>query len=650
MKRLSVVILERDERAVLRGLGEQGAVHLVRTAAGPETAPRDPLDRSAELQRCDALLARIDGLVRRLEMDALPEPPETLPEMALDQVEAQVGRLEQRAEEVLQTRADVLQRWGRVTALLDQVSAYEGLELSFDQIGRFSFLHFAIGAMPEENLPRLQEEVGPNVVLLPMTEADGRQRLVAVTSRKGRFALETALEKAGFARDTVAEAGTATMSELLEQARREKEQLSRELAQPKEALEALTAEVAQPLAVLRAVLGVERKLLDAEQNFPRTDSTVLVTGWVPSDDVPSVRRRMQDLVGGRCVVQAEDPDDVPDAEIPVLLRHPRLLRPFELLVTGYGLPGYRELEPTLFVAITFLVMFGMMFGDVGHGCVLIVGGLAAIFIGRSERASDIGVLLIFAGLASVAFGFVYGEYFGMHGPGLWHTPLAAETTMTFMGVAIAVGIGVITLGLVLNVVNRFRQGDVLGGILDRAGVVGGVFYWASIVLVLRWAIQHRSDLNWLLGPTIGLALVALIIKEPLLYALYRRQGKHHHADSFGEAVMESGIEVFETILGYLANTISFVRLAAYAMSHAAILLATFLLADAVAEATGSMGGMLRIVVIILGNILAILLEGIIASVQALRLEYYEFFGKFFSGSGRAFTPFRISSHNTKSSS
>jgi V/A-type H+-transporting ATPase subunit I len=279
-----------------------------------------------------------------------------------------------------------------------------------------------------------------------------------------------------------------------------------------------------------------------------------------------------------------------------------------------------------------------------------VGGLAAIFIGRSERASDIGVLLIFAGLASVAFGFVYGEYFGMHGPGLWHTPLAAETTMTFMGVAIAVGIGVITLGLVLNVVNRFRQGDVLGGILDRAGVVGGVFYWASIVLVLRWAIQHRSDLNWLLGPTIGLALVALIIKEPLLYALYRRQGKHHHADSFGEAVMESGIEVFETILGYLANTISFVRLAAYAMSHAAILLATFLLADAVAEATGSMGGMLRIVVIILGNILAILLEGIIASVQALRLEYYEFFGKFFSGSGRAFTPFRISSHNTKSSS
>ncbi|MEA3366679.1 MAG: V-type ATPase 116kDa subunit family protein, partial [Planctomycetota bacterium] len=423
-----------------------------------------------------------------------------------------------------------------------------------------------------------------------------------------------------------------------------------------ETIRRLADEVAPALGEASAVVRMERRILEAEQNFPRTHATSLITGWVPADEVQLVQRRLRDLVGNRCVVETADAGDVPEDEIPVLLRHPRLLRPFQMLVSAYGLPGYRDLEPTLFVAITFLGMFGMMFGDIGHGGVLAVAGVLAALYGKSRKVRDGGVLLVAAGAASIVFGFVYGACFGieLEGLALWHSPLEPEGTMAFMWTAIGIGIGVITLGLVLNIVNRFRRGEILEGILDRTGVVGGILYWASVAMFLRWGVQERSDLNWLLAVLIGGALVALLVREPLLRALYDRRGRDAAEAEAGprpglvETIMESFIQVFETVLTYLSNTISFVRLAAYAMSHTALLVATFLLADEVAKSAGAVGGPLGVLVIILGNALAIALEGIIASVQALRLEYYEFFSKFYTGGGRAFRPFRLTGSDTES--
>lgn len=644
MKRLSVVVLERDERTVLRGLGALGAVHLVRTGAGPDTAPQDPPDRSDSLARCDDLLGRIDTIGRQLELERLPDVTDKdLPEISLDDVERRLKPIETQTDEVLQHREVTLQRWGRVTALLDQVEAYEGLELSFDQVGRFSFLHFAIGSLPAENLAAFEHQTAENVVLMPLGETDGRRRIVAVTSRKGRFALETALEQSGFRREKTIESATGTMQQLLDEARREKDQLSTELTRPREAIQALLRNVSHPLAVLQAVVEVERKILDAEQNFPRTDATVLINGWVPADEVTPLRRRLQNLVGGRCVVETEEPGDVPEEEIPVLVKHPRLLRPFQMLVAAYGLPGYRELEPTLFLAITFLVMFGMMFGDVGHGAVLIVAGLGTLIWGRKEQTRDAGILLISAGTASAVFGFLYGEVFGFEIPGLtlWNNPLHGDT-MELLIVAMGYGVVVISLGLVLNIVNCLRRSDVVGGVMGKFGAAGAIFYWGALALGIKaYVLKHEMNAVWVVL-LILVPMVVMFLKEPVQYVLARRAGRKPQAESLFEAVFESGVELFEGVLGYMANTISFVRLGAYAMSHAAILYATLMMAEQMHTMAGAgLGGVLYVVVLVLGNILAIVLEGIIVSVQALRLQYYEFFGKFFSGTGRAFKPFRL---------
>ena len=214
--------------------------------------------------------------------------------------------------------------------------------------------------------------------------------------------------------------------------------------------------------------------------------------------------------------------------------------------------------------------------------------------------------------------------------------------MLLMYGAIGIGITIISLGLILNVINRFRRGDVIGAILDKFGLVGILFYWGVLVLLInRVAIQSQG----LMGVSVILFLIVPIVgwslKEPIEHFLNHRAGERNEASGgMAGAIMESCVGAFEAVLSYLANTISFVRLAAYAMSHAALLFAAFMLAEEVRHFPVA-GGPLSVLVIILGNLVAIVLEGVIASVQALRLEYYEFFGKFFSGSGQPFEPFSL---------
>ncbi len=214
--------------------------------------------------------------------------------------------------------------------------------------------------------------------------------------------------------------------------------------------------------------------------------------------------------------------------------------------------------------------------------------------------------------------------------------------MRLMFFAIGFGIVMISLGLILNIINRFRRGDILGGFLDKFGMAGVVFYWGALVLVVnREFFASRGFLGLSIALFLALPMIAWVVKEPLEHVLaHRSQASKEGSDGIGGALIESLVGAFEGVLGYLANTISFVRLAAYAMSHTALLVAAFMLAAQVRSFP--LGGSLwSIVVVILGNAIAIVLEGIIASVQALRLEYYEFFGKFFSGNGRPFEPFSL---------
>ena len=432
---------------------------------------------------------------------------------------------------------------------------------------------------------------------------------------------------------------------MTEQSRREREQVIAELQPVNATLQKLAGAFALALDRIDQLVNIERRLLDAEQNFPRTETAILLTGWIPSRVTPAWEQRLREITGNRCAIATAVPEKADAEQIPVLLQHPRWLRPFEMLVSAYALPGYRELEPTLIVALSYLLMFGMMFGDVGDGFILAAGGGAAWWLGRKKMWRDAGVLLLFGGLASMTFGVIYGSYFGIPALkkyALWHDPLEGDA-MGFLTISIEIGIVMMSLGLILNVLNRFRRGDGIGGCLDKFGLAGMLFFWGMLVLLANYAaFQSRGLVKAAFLVFFAVPLLCWALKEPVQY-FWRRHAHLPPEPGHGPAVVliESLVEVFEGTLTYFSNTISFVRLAAYSMSHAALLAATFMVA-AQLQPVSHVGGLLAVVTIIVGNLFALALEGIICAVQALRLEYYEFFGKFFFGGGQPFKPFRLS--------
>ena len=660
---LRAVVLLRDERNVLRGLGDLGVVHTTKSEAGPDTAPIPPPDNALEMARCDAIVARIDAL-----LEAFAQPIGTtsaeggssaapLEQIALFEAEHRLSAIELALDSLSKRTSEAETRCKTVRTVVEQLSSFKQVNLPFSELGNFSFLHFAIGSLPAAKIDDLRDELADNVVLLPLPRNESNAALVAVTSRTGRFAMESVLQKEGFKKESVVLDEGKTLNDLIAKGQEEAQASDRMLRDLALAKRGLAADHTQELRGMRAAVLAEKSVLEAEEQFAHTAQTTLVTGWVPEPDAARVTDRLQEITEGRCAVETLSPEQVPDVKVPVLMRHSWFLRPFEMLVTGYGTPSYHDLEPTLFVAITYMLMFGMMFGDAGHGLILLLAGLGIVFSSRQTKTRDVGTLVSLAGTASIVFGLIYGSFFGLESfqkYALWpgHKSLdhlVQTDPMALITLAIATGVAVISAGVILNIVNRLRKGDWRGGFLGGFGVVGALFYWGCLGLLLKFAAIRSRGL--------GLAAVALFIALPLvIWILYLpisqsvRNRRAHKAieaadsveeeEGLGMSIVESAIEAFETILSYMSNTVSFIRIAAYAMSHAAILMATFVLADKVVGAqTG--GGVPRLIVLIIGNLIAIILEGIIAAVQAMRLEYYEFFSKFFPGGGEEFKPFKL---------
>ena len=636
MKYLRAIVLSKDERAVLRELGRLGLVHVAKAAAD-DASPMPPPDNSDEIARCDALVAKAGELLKTLgESPDGPTEPFLAP---LDEIEGGIAQFARQTADIDKRVADRTSRCDSVRAVVEQLSSFRNVNLPFSELGNFSFLHFAIGSVPDEKFADLKDAVGSNVVLLPLPRGGGRTALVAATSRTGRFAMAANLEDAGFKAEKIDVANGKTAAEALEGAKRELDGAIASCKEIEQARRELAASCAPAIRGYRDAALAEKSVLEAETQFSRTEKTVQLQGFVPADDVDKVAGRVQEVTDSRCVVDILDPEQVPGTPVPVMLRNNWFLRPFEMLVSGFGTPGYNELEPTLFVAITYMLMFGMMFGDLGHGLVLVAAGLAMVFTSSNRKSRDIGTLVALAGAASMVFGLIYGSFFGLHSfrkYALWADPL--DNINGAMKMAIGCGILVISTGIVLNVVNKIRNGDWGAAFFGGFGVVGALFYWGVIGLLLKSAALTKTGFKSLaIALVVILPIVCWALYEPLRVAFSHRK-KGTAEESVGETLFESCIGAFETILSYMANTISFIRLAAYALSHAAVLMATFLLADSAADADPV--GLVRFLIIVIGNAIAIVLEGLVAAIQAVRLEYYEFFGKFFSGEGEEFKPFR----------
>lgn len=367
------------------------------------------------------------------------------------------------------------------------------------------------------------------------------------------------------------------------------------------------------------------------------DKYFVFVGFVPAELAPKLQEQMQAIES----VSLEIGDAPTDGktEVPVKLKKmPKIFRafiePYRYYVDMYGTPAYNDIDITAFVAITYTVLFGMMFGDLGQGLVLMLVG----FLMWKLKKMELGKILVPCGAASMVFGFVFGSVFGyeeMLDPvyeamGLHGKPISVmDSINTVLLVAIGIGVGLMVLAMLLNIYACVRRRQFGEAIFSQNGVVGLAMYLAGVNFASGFMGGPAPLSNGVCGVILGVTAVMLMLKEIPIGIIDK------HPDwkpsSVTDFLLQNVFELLEYVLSYLSNTVSFLRVGAFVLVHAGMMMVVFSLA----------GKSENIFVVILGNVLVIALEGLLTGIQALRLEYYEMFSRFYAGGGTAYQPIRF---------
>lgn len=378
---------------------------------------------------------------------------------------------------------------------------------------------------------------------------------------------------------------------------------------------------------------LEQKILSIKEEIVHGNNLFVLNAWVAKKD----RRRIEEKIGDitdKFVVIVKDASELDKKIIPpTQLKNNCIFKPFETIVKLYGLPSYYEIDPTPFLGITFMLMFGIMFGDIGQGLVYFLAGV--MLYKKSEVA---GGVLTRLGLSSIVFGFVYGSLFGLEHeqlPWLPHivgSPLSTVNIMPVLIAGVVFGIAVLSVSYIIGIINALRRGDIEAGVFGKNGIAGYIFFMGFVGTLVS-LVQIIQIPIWVPLGIMVLMLGVMILREPLTNMVTgNRPYIHGEVSSY---FIESAFEGVETILGALSNGISFIRVGAFALNHAGLFMAFLVMS----EMTDSL--LLKIIILLLGNILILTLEGLVVFIQGLRLQYYEMFSKYFSGDGHAYAPIKI---------
>ncbi|MFW6356386.1 MAG: V-type ATP synthase subunit I [Spirochaetota bacterium] len=675
MVHLTAVVLRGRSEAVSRALLDVGAVQFnrlseIRPDLGARLHAASVHDRR---QAVEETRRRIEQLLQTggFGTPAAAEIADARGDVDVSEINGRIDRLARDVERYRTRQGEIQRRINRVADVRRQIAAAgqagsvallgSGVRDGTDE--RRRFLDVRHGTVSESRLGALDREIGRLSGLVIEAEAEGKERHVVVIAMK-RNASDTdrVLAESGFRPEELPRVADGRGIDALEQADERLALLRAEQEEQADRIRALVADRKPQLETEWRKLRVVELLLTIRSESSESEYAVVFSGWVPRRKRERVDEAVRAAAGDDCHLEWHAVADMetgsqPSAQsrpqkVPVELRNPAFLRPFQMLVRNFGIPEYGTIDPTPLVALAYLLMFGLMFGDAGHGLVLVVLGLVGRRVLRSPGYREISRLLVWCGGASIVMGVIFGAYFGLElFPPLWfdyHGVVVGRAEagpvrnlMEILTITIYFGIAVIGAGLIINWINRIRRHEWLELFFHKEGILGGVIYatgvWVAAVFA-RSGFRVLPDLT-VAGLLIVIPAVALFAKFPIHAARARRDGRS--ASSPAMWVMDWAIELLEIFSGYLANTLSFMRVAGLGIAHVMLMVAFFQIEAMIAPEGVSV---VSLIVLVAGNALVIALEGLSAGIQSLRLNYYEFFSKYFVPTGVEFRP--VSLHTT----
>ena len=402
----------------------------------------------------------------------------------------------------------------------------------------------------------------------------------------------------------------------------QKEQTDQRLRQINDEIGEINRDYQDVLENISYSLDYSKKAQDLKTNMAHGDEYFYLSGWVPESEIKNFQG-LEDKYQSS-MITTKEVESIND-EPPTRLKNNPLVRPFEFMVNMYGAPSYNEIDPTPFFAITYMLLYGLMFGDLGQGLVFL-----ALGFWLSTKNKTFGALLKRIGISASVFGLMYGSFFGREDliPTLLIKPF--DNIMTVLIASVAFGVGLMVISYIIGIYNKIHlQNNLEEGIFGKEGLAGLMMMASFIIIVL--AIVNVGPIPMGLGIILLISsIIMMVFKQPIARKI--NGNKRLFDGSKGDYYVESSFSIIEALLSVFSNLVSFTRVGAFAINHVGLYMAF----EVMAKLTG--GGIIGFIILILGNVLIIGLEGMIVGIQGLRLEFYEMFSKYYEGNGRLFRP------------
>lgn len=646
---LAAVMLLREHTAeVTRALAESECVEVARTEALGGAEGLHSLDLAGAEAALDALSTRLGQAVTALGAEEADVPAESLridPEHVAERVEAEFAPLEAEMAGLVERMRKGREARERADLLAWLVAALEQHGIDPAAVKGSRYIAMEVGSVPRAAMTRVREAAeAAGHKVFNVGHFGARALVVAVTVPEERQDMLDGLTAARFERAEIKEQYFVDGQFVPDAAEMEMWEVREDVAEAGLALVALRKRRGAEVLKWRAEVEANLRLLSAMERYSAGSYTCIIGAWIPTRSLEAVKAKLRErahdgvevrTIGFACDQGRHEAHEGEEGGPPTKLSNPWFIRPFEFIVGLYGSPAYDAIDPTPFVALTFVLFFGAMFGDVGHGAVLaLLGGLGWFFWRKGGTLKDLGMVLVGCGLSAIAFGFVYGSIFGDEEiiRALWLHPAKEPERLLFGGVIL--GAVVINLGLMINVAQRFMARQYKEGLFGEWALSTMLFYWGAMYLFYLAYTGQGDKIKW---PLLAVILITPLAATTFGATLWDAVVGHKREEEMAGTLFRP----VELMLASLTNTISFVRVPAFALNHAALMGTVFLIAEVLKGPGGPVGEFSSKVDVVIGNITVIALEGLVVFVQSMRLQYYEFFGKFFHHQGRPFEPLAL---------
>jgi len=648
MTEVELIIPSKDLVAVAKALSGRGVFHqLDSTYLGMESA--GPSVWQEKAGNYSTLERRVQGMMQTLNLaEAYPAKAETGSLVELDVVRPAVDRIDEDVKGAGDQLVSEKKRLDLLESQLRQLEPIAHINYEVGALRNSSFLHSILGVIEADKIDRLQTSLGRVPHVFFTLKDDPKKPIVWLLGpRSASDNLERAAKSAFLNPLSLPDELTGTPEQITATLKKGIETSKKKITELEATLNQLAGKYKAELEKLLWEVHISRVMADAIVRFGQLRHTYVVVGWVPTTDLENLSMRLKQASAEILIEAIPTSRSGHHSGVPVALMNNKWLKPIQDLVTTFGRPSYGELDPTILIAFSFPILYGAMFGDIGQGLVLMLIGVLAhkkIFM---KGLQSLGLLLVYAGFFATIFGFLYGSIFGFEGhlieeylhfhfEPIWMTPL--ENILTILGIAIDAGIVILIFAFLLGLFNNIRSRDWAHFWFGHTGIVAICFYFCFLTV-----------LNGLLGTTpIAPKIAAAISQLPLPFniltpvfalgmmfnGLFRNIVEGHSPlieGGFGMFFVTSFMDLFEGTISMLSNTLSFVRVGAFAVAHGGLSLAIFSLAGE--EPTIGFW-----ITILIGNIFIIGFEELIVYIQTMRLHYYEILGKFFHGGGMRFEP------------